>query len=217
MGDGPQAHLPPWFDRPPDAETAWTDRHPAQTAWTPCSPDERRRRWRHQRPADRHAGPSRRGRHPACLSRARDRRDPFRRAVIIPHPRPRAAPSCRTTMLPTRWGRGVVTGGPHDTRRPISPTHDSYPSGVRTTCSARAGVKRACVKRHKRHDERVGKARNSGPPASGVIPTRHRVERTLLRADAIPLLHAELRASLGGRRSHVLAHPVCWSQVTATA
>lgn len=216
MGDGPQAHLLPWFDRPPDAETAWPDRHPAQTSWVSCNAVKRFRHWRHQRPADRHASPSRRGRHPACLSRTRDRRDPPRQAVIIPHLRPQAALGCRTMMLPTRCGRGVVMGRPHDTRRPITPTHDSHPSGVRTTCSARAGVKRAWVEPHKPHDERVGKARNSGPPTCVPLPKRRRVEHTLLRADAILLLHAELRASLGGRRSHVLAHPVCRSQVTAT-
>lgn len=207
MGDEPQAHLLPWIDRPPNAETAWPDRHPAQASWVFRIPAKRSRHWRHQRPADRHAGPSRRGRHPACLSRARDRCDPLRRAVIISLPRPRATPACRTTILPTRCGRDVAMSGPRYTSFDNT-CRDSRPSAVMTTCSTQEAVEPPCVKRHKPHDERVEKARNSGPPASGVIQTRRRVGQTLLRADAIPLPQAELRASFGGRRSHVLAQPV---------
>ncbi len=207
MGDGPQAHLLPWFDRPPDAETARADRHPAQTSWVSCNAVKRFRHWRHQRPADRHASPSRRGRHPACLSRARDRRDPLRRAVIISLPRPRATPACRTTILPTRCGRDVAMSGPRYTSFDNT-CRDSRRSAVMTTCSTQEAVEPPCIKRHKPHDERVEKARNSGPPACVPLPKRRRVEHTLLRVGAIPLPQPELRASLGVRRSHVLAHPV---------
>lgn len=191
----------------PDAETAWADRHPTQASGGSYSAVKRLRPWRHQRSADRHAGTARRGGHPACLPCARDRRDPLRRAVIVPSLPSRATSGCHTTTLRIWSWQAVPLAGQR--RMSIGNTcHDSYPSEVMTTYSTRETVERTCVKRHKPHDERVEKARNPGPPACVVLPTRHRVEQTLPRADAIPLLHAELRASLGVRRSHVLAHPV---------
>lgn len=192
MGDGPQAHLLPWFDRSPNAETAWADRHPVQGSEVSYSAVKRLRPWRYQRSADRHAGAARRGGHPACLPCARDRCDPLRRAVIIPRLRPRAAPGCRTTMLPTRCGRGVVMG---ETIHIVDNTcHDSRPSEVMTTCSTREAVERTCVKRHKPHDERF-ESRVILPlplPAPILVGL---LGQSLDHLPARPLLHAELRAS----------------------
>lgn len=215
MGDGPQAHLLPWFDRPPDAETARADRHPAQTSWVSCNAVKRFRHWRHQRPADRHASPSRRGRHPACLSRARDRRDPLRRAVIISLPRPRATPACRTTILPTRCGRDVAMSGPRYTSFDNA-CRDSRRSAVMTTCSMQEAVERTCVKRHKPLEERVEKARNSAVSIACSNSCRGLLGQSLGHLPAKPLPQPELRASL------VADAVMCWpiqsdgAQVTAT-